>query len=1021
MNNNRIIDNKNQLSNINYEVILENIEKEINSINVINKGGSIYLNNLHSISNEITNRIMNSNKKISDILELDSSKNISTISINHKDEINFRKKIKIIDKNINKKLKSELFINSSESFQNLETYKSNILNNHNNFGLDYNFQNLKLIRGKISTTSDKNNKSNKANERLRVDEATIDINTLKIESDLKENLKKYINKIEENKQIDEDLKEHLFEELDKGNLKVNNIIKVIDSEALGRIKRSVSYMYLQYLCEKTNNVYLKDYTRRFKLLDKFLIDLSNQAENNSIILDYDITNILSRGNAFDELPINGIVEGNIFEDKSQEHKLSKFALKLKLNGNVNKDGNNINYNSKNSKSCYRYYTDILLDSKSKLSKRIKIFCIYMFMLKDLGDLYYDPIKDFKNTKSYIENINNGYETQKEKFENICKRLVNVLDDKTNIDTTTKLNKMVSELDKIIRYKVGDIDKKGEKYSLNLVLHTNIIDISKLDHMELFKSQEYDIQYLKYVSISEKNCELLDENIFKNDNSLSDKVMSTTDSNDNLLNYLISTSVNINIKSYNLYETDEYKETKSLYKIDNLKSVPIVMYPASLKENNKKYKVVFNELVKKTIYNKKCIYLATLQDEDILEKEANHYLYRLVYQTLSYMIIENILKLIKVKDKKEIFIPIIRYHDKGEKKKVSKCDKFIREYSKLLSHIFSNEYRCSSQGFDVSKDVSRKGNFIYKNAMASLYSKVPKYFEEVDMGDLNKMAMIVVTSKKCDNSYEDSENITTLFGDVILFDKKDNKVLCDIHSSFSDNYRDYDLYTNPMILRSKVSSLYEKGYKNILYIAKAPYTSTLNITKKEDLFFMDEKIINFISKGKNDLVIYPLYYDNFYAIDYKQNDSTEALYIEDTEELKSIIKLKSKSSVSVFNLYSGKCVGNNSNEKRYTSVILYQTLCNLYENKVLNNNINEALIKNSKTKRSIMNFITMYHYARYEGSSKVSIKMNPYSNLMGDDGIFGLSTKEFELGKFTKIKSNMLAYLTEVKKSMEGDL
>ncbi|MGL4911830.1 MAG: hypothetical protein ACRC3Y_05285 [Romboutsia sp.] len=35
MNNNRLIDKRNKLSNINYEVILESIEKEINNINII--------------------------------------------------------------------------------------------------------------------------------------------------------------------------------------------------------------------------------------------------------------------------------------------------------------------------------------------------------------------------------------------------------------------------------------------------------------------------------------------------------------------------------------------------------------------------------------------------------------------------------------------------------------------------------------------------------------------------------------------------------------------------------------------------------------------------------------------------------------------------------------------------------------------------------------------------------------------------------------------------------------------------
>jgi hypothetical protein len=103
---------------------------------------------------------------------------------------------------------------------------------------------------------------------------------------------------------------------------------------------------------------------------------------------------------------------------------------------------------------------------------------------------------------------------------------------------------------------------------------------------------------------------------------------------------------------------------------------------------------------------------------------------------------------------------------------------------------------------------------------------------------------------------------------------------------------------------------------------------------------------------------------------------------------------------------------NGPERNYNGVISYATFANIYKGILDDEDIYRGLIFNGDLKNEILNLLTLFHFSRYEKAKDISLKLNPYENLIGDDSVGALS-----LFKDMKGKSlfNLLAFLTEVKK------
>ncbi|MGD1807664.1 hypothetical protein ACP6PL_19815 [Dapis sp. BLCC M126] len=175
--------------------------------------------------------------------------------------------------------------------------------------------------------------------------------------------------------------------------------------------------------------------------------------------------------------------------------------------------------------------------------------------------------------------------------------------------------------------------------------------------------------------------------------------------------------------------------------------------------------------------------------------------------------------------------------------------------------------------------------------------------------------------------------------------------------------------------------------------------------------MSPTIIKAMKQGQKNAKIYPVFYDKYYVHRLK-GIKTNSLYIQDTRQLTNIAEDSSQEAVVFFNLFNGISVG----ERIYHGVISYSTLLGKFYPGVMDDDdIREALIRDSRLKNNILQYLTFFHFSRFERQSKVSLKLDPYQNIIGDEGVGALSI----FPHFTeKINFNGLAFLTEVSKIVD---
>jgi hypothetical protein len=388
--------------------------------------------------------------------------------------------------------------------------------------------------------------------------------------------------------------------------------------------------------------------------------------------------------------------------------------------------------------------------------------------------------------------------------------------------------------------------------------------------------------------------------------------------------------------------------------------------------------------------------------------------------LIYIAFKVILDGAKIEQK--IFIPMLRLH-KYDDKTPRLEEEFMRSLSKTLAHLFRENYLANSQGIKFLKiDNSKKeSQYIKNNSLSSLYSVLPKNFIFTNNSytpQLDKLVLIVVSSKESDASYRSDFKISTLFGEVITFQLHGDKIRIETRNTFTGNYNHSDLFDSPEIIIDQINQLYQQGFKHCIYLAKTPYSSTLNLTATaeydpESLYFLSKDIIKALKGDRQELKLYPVFYDKYYVK--KLETIKKALYIQDTNELTKALNNKNKQCAIFFNLFNGESVGN---DRFYNGVISYSTMLNFYEEVLDDQDIRFGLLDNNSLKNDILQYLTLFHFSRYEKSSKISLKLDPYDDIIGEEGlgktsIFSYSSKN--------INFNSLAFLTEVRRCLNVNM
>ena len=806
--------------------------------------------------------------------------------------------------------------------------------------------------------------------------------------------------------------EYILENLEKNDQSdIHRLENLVNEQTLGKLKKLAKIKYLEFLYENIDDnasennlqgkIYLQDLIRRLKLLDDY-INNTNKADGEYIVnyqgVEVNYQDMFSRSEAFDMLPIIPLIEGYLGETEQENREKVEFifGLKLKFDGQVQAYGG---------KTVFERNLDILhpdsqehqeqiQDESRKTSfvyKVLKIAFLYYFLFASLqdpnnpqDDLKYNPIS--KLEQSVLPILQGSDDNAKKQL------FRKIIDGFKNLQVKEKIKTLKGVLTKLIKRKTSFPTRE---YPLHISVKNSILeaDINTIvDRDTFFKSllRENPKDCLKYINLGE----------------------ATTDNS-----FLVSLPAKMTISEIYFFETDDRETFQMEYDINitgqGIGVLPVVFVPA-----NSCYK-----FCQENLSNRKLVIFPYRPDPKKLEpgkletqKLESHqeFIYKITYSLLAYICLYVLLE-----EQSKLFIPILRIH-LNNKKDDPPIEKFIVSLTGVLSHLFNEQYRSNSQGIDIS-DFDEKGKFKTPNTLSALYSVLPKKFtfppgEEFQFRELDKLAMIIVSSRGTDSRWGMEAKKSNLMGEIIDFRIQPQTVTLRLLKTFSENYDNHeDMFSYPSVIVENVDKLYKKGYRHFIYIAKVPYSSTLHITqtKSDELFFMSENVIRALTRERSDIKIYPMFFDKYYAVKVENKIKSTSLYIQDTVELTQLVEDTSKKSIVFFNLFNGIAVAKDTN---YNGVMSYATLLNIYQGVLDDKDIRTGLIyQDSHLKREILQCLTLFHFSRYqkhEKSGKLQIKLDPYQNLIGHESIGQLALLKYSRGQNAEF--NSLAFLTHVR-------
>jgi hypothetical protein len=835
-------------------------------------------------------------------------------------------------------------------------------------------------------------------EILKVHKLTIAVQkTSDFEAELQQGLEKYIdvNFAGASEEQKEDL-EYILEDLQKDSSDFYTLKDIINKETLGKLKKQAQINYLEFLLENINvnaskgyaegAIYLEDLIRRLKLVENYINDSTRP--DGDYLVNYAGTSVnykdlFSRGEAFDMLPIIPKIEGYLGETKNDKQGEIQyiFGLKLKFDGKVQAYGgrNVFDYHLNTLNPDSEEHKAGLTDSLKKeifARKVLKIAFLYYFLFASRNDpsvegsdynleLSYQPEEGFEAS---ILPILKG--SDDEAKQNLFRKIVKGF---AKFNVHKKITRLKGLLRNLLKQKTPFPKRE---YPLHIYVKKSILEDNTsnvFNNNTFFKPvlRGNPKEVLKYISIGEAK---------SHENSL------------------LTLPAKITIEDIHFFATDD-KETFGMeYDLTGIRALPVIFAPLK----DKSCQQIYN----KNFTHRRLIFFPySLEDNKLESHQA--FVYRFTFALLAYISLKVLLE-----NQKRLFIPILRLH-LNNKQDDAPIEKFIVSLSGVLSHLLNEEHRSNAQGIDI-RDLQGKGKFKIPNVMSSLYSVLPKKFLVTNASqsrEIDKLAIVIISSRESDSRWGSSQKISNLMGEIVGVTHQDNTVRVQLLKTFSDNYNHQQIFTEPTVVIEEVAKLYKKGYKHFLYIAKAPYSSTLHMTQTEDdegLYFMSRDVIRAL-KAHHDIKIYPMFFDKYYAVKLEQSKAS-SLYIQDTVELTNLVDDPSKQSIVFFNLFNGIEVP--GGEKNYNGVISYATLLNIYKEILDDEDIYKGLIFKGLLKDDILQYLTLFHFSRYQKAKDIHLKLDPYENLIGDNSVGKLSLFNHmrEKGEF-----NSLAFLSHVRK------
>lgn len=830
---------------------------------------------------------------------------------------------------------------------------------------------------------------------LKLHKLTIKVhNTNQFSQQLQQGLANYIETKAESDNEVEELNNILQGMLRNDVSDFYRLQKIVDTETLGKLKKEAKIRYLEYLrdnheiADSPAKIYLEDLIRRLRLIETYINDNKADAEYevNYAGARINYKEVFSKSDVLDALPIIPIITRNLGEstDQNQSERQFVFGIKMKFNNPVQ---------ALSGEEVFEHNLD-LIDPESKEhqeklqnkpnfgAKVLRLFLLYFFVFAchdpnqpgyhPSNDLNYDPIGAFEKI---IVILRGADEQAKRKLFKGMIRGFNDYKVSEKINALKKLLKSLIERQAVLptrNYPIQISVRKG-------ILEQDIDSIfNKLSFFNGVLGNNPK-ECLRYISIGES---YIDNNA------------------------LCQLPGSITIEDIRYFSSEERQEFRMKFDIENIDTLPVIWVPKQDKSR---------EVYRQSFSNNKLIIFPynnrRLDENEQGLNSTQAFIYRFTFSLLAYLCLHILLEATP----KSLFVPMLRLHE-GDRQNPALSEKFVAHLSKTLSHLLSEKHRVTSQGFRVKNLNSFKIN----NGLYSLYSVLPKKFRFSNPNDtpqLEKLAIIIVSSLESDaitGNRNCLNRISNLIGEVVTVTHKTKDVISlEILQTFSDNYYNDRLYRDPPILLDTVNNLYEAGYRHFVYIAKAPYTSSLHITQTDEdegLYFMSPKLVEELRGNRHDINIYPIFFDKYY-VKKLQTMKSKSFYIQDTGQLLNLAEDPCHQAIVFFNLFNGITVGK-GDDRFYNGVISYSTLIGIYPGVLDDREIREGLMNDDSTlKNDILQYLTLFHFSRFEKDKDISLKLDPYQNIIGEEAFSKLSLFNHSRGE---VNFNSLAFLTEVK-------
>jgi hypothetical protein len=912
----------------------------------------------------------------------------------------------------------------NEYIQNLSTPLTQFQAKNAPFGLSYPFQDPQNLKKRRIHIRSKATRPSAATIRYRGHKLTI---TLEGIGDFTEDLiDGFCNLLQAMPSItSQDLAEVrkvLLDRKDDPASELAKLRKLIKEETLGKIKVDASWYFLIHLCEvmekyhqhlatvpPQENAGLQELRRQLQMFARFRLFLKETKLPETAYQvryageSFHILSLFGRSDAYDILPIFPEIAGALGEvqEQTKDEQTFTYGLRLKLNGSVGTVGSTFEYyarllDPKNSEHQERL-TNPLWNKHRFAEEVIQIAVLYTVLFHLPNDLHFD-----QNLQDFIGHLNTDTDAAKEQ---LLHHLSSFL-----LQTGQKSNQFAVQLEQarialehfLRRPSVGPDIPPAFGYLIlhNGMLHLNedrILLQKRFLKPNLFTNEETSKEALRYVTVEEA---LPQQDAF------------------------YALPIRMHIEPIYLSEADDEQDEKSTlrYDIDDWHSLPVIFVPdtpASL------------ALATQTYQQYKRITIPYLEQKPYKDDAMETALYRLLFLLLTYICLDILRRFSTrhlIAKHKQLFLPLVRIHERTqetgrEKNKFPNEEKVMRSITKALAHLFSCERSTLSntQGFHTSALQGDRHKL--SNGLSSLYNLLPRIITRPTHAPntLDKVAMIVISSRASDKHTGTPFQRMCVYGEIIGGTRlPDGTLRIERHSTFVVNEDSDNLYKTPRTLLDEVRRCHKAGYHHIFYVAKAPYTSTVHFTGKEEsdeLFFMSPHIIGGVLTAFPDVMLYPVFCDRYYVI--KVNGQIlESLYVDETSELRSLMTDPHKSIVVFFNVLNGITVDPKDVQKGhryYNGVVSYETMINMYDNPLYDQAIRNNLLDNTQPgslRPDMLDFLSYIHGIRYERreAKGVQLKLDPYEEMIGFDSV---GSRSIIPSTDFRVRSNMLALLTLV--------